>query len=253
MTTATAAKKSKAATAAPISTAAVVLDEKAIGKEVHSIQETAAVIVVKDQESFNAAGAIRKQISAFIKKHEDSFFTKQYKLMKELKDGIDGLWDRYITPAQKLDKSLKISMESWYSAENRRKQVEAQEKQRLADLEAERQRKALEKKAATAEKKGNEEKADALRKQAATVAPVQVAVEKAVDTSGTGTAVRTDIEVEITDIRAFLKFACDDINVDMQALVTLKAAEAKKMAKRYREMKLEIPGAIIKGKVIVSS
>lgn len=150
---------------------------------------------------------------------------------------LNGLFAAYLIKAA--EKRIKAEMAAYQArrdAETRSLQMEAEAKARA---EAEKARAALEKKAEKAEKKGDEEKALALRDEAAFIAPVPVVV--AGPARQEGISYREEWSAEIVDIGAVPR---EYLLPNMTALNAL--AKATKGT-------VKIPGVEFKSRKVVSA
>jgi len=142
-----------------------------IEKESNEIIVKAQNIVIADQEQYENAAGFLKLIKGMQKKVGDSFNSIIEKAHQAHKEAI-AKRDEHLNPLVKAEKELKVSMANYVSKKEEEARAEQKRLQDLADAEAEKQRKALEKKIEKAEASGNTEKVEALQEKKENIQPI---------------------------------------------------------------------------------
>lgn len=163
---------------------------------------TAEQVRIATVEEYEGAADWLKQIKARAKAIEE----QRVELTKPLNATIKKINDLFRRPAdllQKAEASLKRGMLSYQQAEERKRLVEQERLRELARKEEERLRKLAEARAVTAEKKGDLERAEAIRENVPTI-PVPVVAPVTVPKVA-GMATRELWKCEVTDVMALVK------------------------------------------------
>jgi hypothetical protein len=226
-----------------VSIVAPKIDEKTMSKETALIQSQVHNLVVVDEVSKVQAGEILIAVKAYIKRWT-GVFKPQKDALNAAKQVILDQEKKFIGPAEALEKELKTKISDYIVA----KEARIAEETRLANAKLEKQaakdREKLEKQAAKAEAKGDTEKADALRQEAELTTAVTVVGESAVEAQS-GLALKDDIEITVTDLRAFFQFVINSTDSSLDPMITVKIGGVKKFL-QFHDFKDTPPGLSIK-------
>ena len=177
------------------------------------------------KNKYNALDAMRKTIT---------------KPLDEAKKKVMELFNQPLDMLSQAEKILKQAMIAYAGEQEQKAKAEQKRLQELADKEAERQKKALEARIATAEAKGNVDKVEELRLQQEQIVAMPVAVLSSIETPK-GASYREQWSAEVVDISLVPR---EYMVVNQQALD--KIAMATKGT-------IQIPGVKFVSKTIMSS
>lgn len=172
-----------------------------------TLYEQATTLVVTDQQTYMAAGEVGKALKSLEKEITD-YFAPMKKAAHDAHKAITKKESDELAPVKEAMDIVRKTMNA-YAQEQERIRREAERKAQLeAEELARKERERLEKQALAAMEKGKDEKAEALMEKAEMVyaAPVTVApvVEKTVHTASGNITQAKDLQVTVTDIKAFI-------------------------------------------------
>lgn len=170
------------------------------------INEVKAFKVI-DTATYMEAGELGKTLKSEIKKREEYFEPMRIKA-KASYDEVLKMKKDAISPLEAVVDILRSNMNTWQRAEEMKRQEEERKAREAAEELARKEREKLLAAAIKAEEKGQTEKAESKLEQAEMVyaAPVTVAptVAKTVATSVGNITQAKEVQVTVTDIRAFI-------------------------------------------------
>lgn len=173
-----------------------------------TLYEQASNLVIKDQESYAAAGEVGKALKALEKQITDFFEPMRVKA-KEAYDMVLAKKNEELAPVAEAMAMVRKTMNVFVQEQERIRQERERKLREEEQERARKERERLEKQAAKAEEKGQDEKAEDLREKAEQTyaAPVTVAptIDKNVKTSAGNIVQSKEIKVEVTDMKAFLR------------------------------------------------
>lgn len=198
---------------------------------VSPIVKRAQEVEVVDLQSYTEAAGFLTDI----KRLSNEVEAQRKKITQPLNESLRAANDMFKLLSGPLgagESAVKSKMESWYAADQRRRQEEARKAAEEARKIEEAERAKLEKKAAKAEATGKTEKAEELRQQAAAVyvesyEPEPIDVTFA--TGAGGVTMRQDIGIIITDPYKVMEAVL--AGVLPETVVTISAGAIKRFAK----------------------
>lgn len=224
---------------------AVKLDEKKALVEQSKLAAQVTALQVTDQRTYDQAQALIKPIKTYINR-----------MTEVLQPGLDALnqarsvilaqKDKYIKPAEKLESQIKAKMADFEVAQDVVREREMAEANAEAEELNEREKARLLKMAAQI--KDPIKKAQLLgQAETLTATPnlPTVAVEKAA-----GVSSRDDIEITVTNLRAFMGYVYQNTNSPMEPIVTVKIGGIKEFLKFHGLT--ECPGLTTKKTKVIS-
>lgn len=147
-------------------------DEMQVQQNVTAITTVASSLVVKNDDEYEMAGEHLRQIKS-INKNVDELFDPQVKKAHEAHRAAVALKNKFLQPLKNAEGQLKRAMLQFVEDRNARVRHEQGRLQRVADEKADRERKALEARAAAAK---TEKKTRELEHKAAAVVAPEVQV-----------------------------------------------------------------------------
>ncbi len=219
------------------------IDEKAISKETDPMRAKIRALAVVDQESKVVAGDQLLLVKAYIKKWE-SVFKPMKDALNQAKQAILDQEHRFIDPAKEMEKDLKDKISTFLIAEDERIAEETAAANALLEKQAAKDRAKLDKAAARAEARGDTDKAEELRNAAAVTTAVTVVGGLASEAQA-GLALKDDIEVTVTDLRAFCLFVVQSTDSSLEPMLTVKVGGIKTFLK-FHNFDTTPPGLSIK-------
>lgn len=181
------------------------IKELAIKERNLDLEKQALHIKISGPQSYEYAGNLLSDVADHIKKVKE-WFGPMVKKAHEVHKEIKKKENEALEPAQKVNKILRNKMQDYLLKVEQDRQAEQRRLEAAAAAKAEAERKALLKRAAAAKKDSTTER---LQEEAALVEPEPVIAEPKIDkTTRTETATISqlkDYELEVTDIKQFLK------------------------------------------------
>lgn len=172
-----------------------------------SLKDQATAMTVKDVTQYAAAGELGKSMKELRAKIVD-YFAPLKKAAHEAHKAITAKEGEELKPVDEAISILRDTMNTFTREQERIRQEEERKAREKAEEDARKEREKLETQALKALEKGNEEKAETLLEKAEEVyvAPVTVAptVAKTVATSAGNITQAKEIQVTVTDIKAFI-------------------------------------------------
>lgn len=133
-----------------------------------SVSDQVTKIAIKNQEDYETASNLLKDIKDMAKKAEDAR-KKITSPLDQAKSAVMDLFRPTATALENCEKHLKSLMITYANEQERLRREQEEKLRKAAEAEEARKRKALEERAIKAAEKGNEEKAEELRQQSAEV------------------------------------------------------------------------------------
>uniref|UniRef100_A0A6M3Y097 Uncharacterized protein n=1 Tax=viral metagenome TaxID=1070528 RepID=A0A6M3Y097_9ZZZZ len=197
-------------------------------------------LVITSQTEYESTATFLQLIKGQQKKVGEIFDPIIVKAHQAHKEAITQR-DKYLNPLKDAEKKIKLLMVGYTDEQERLARIEQLRLQKIADAEAEKERKKLEARIERAEASGKEDKAEELTLQKEMIQPISVPVIAPNIENPKGISYRDDYSVEIIDF----KLLPDTYKLpNMSALD--KIAQATKGA-------VQIPGVKINVKKILSS
>lgn len=163
--------------------------------EVAPVVQEAAAIVIRCADDYSGAATFLKTVKAAQKKVED-WFSDPVKRAHEAWKALTAKREEALAPLRSAESSVKKLMLDYSTEQERIRMAEQRRLQAEADERARKEREALEKKAARMK---SEEKAEALREQAAMVAAPVVSVARDMVPEVKGQSIRKTWKARIVD------------------------------------------------------
>ena len=196
--------------------------------------ESVRALKVVDVVTYAQAGEFGKTIKAEIEKREQYFEPMRVKA-KASYDEVLKMKKEAITPLEVVVAALRLSMNSYNEEQKRLERIEQARLQAIADEEARKEREKLLAAAIKAEAAGKLEKAEEKFEQAEMVyaAPVTVAptVAKTVATAAGNITQAKEVNVTVTDMKAFVSALIAQYPGALQMVLDVKAGPLKSWTK----------------------
>lgn len=219
--------------------------ENPIEKSVKNV--TNLVVKVNDKISAENAGTALKDIKE-VRSKVVAYWAEPKKTAYDTWKQICAKESAMLEPLDRTEKQIRAELNNYLSAEEAKRRAEQAKIEEEARLKAEKERQKLEKQAEKAESKGQAEKAEDLRTAAENVYAEPVFVKEAEKL--TGVSVKKDIEIVITDRKALISFAVDNLP---EAIINIDTVKLKRYISQMKIKSMpgvaikEVAGAIIRG------
>ena len=167
-------------------------------KDVVALSERSKSLVISNQDEYTSASDVLKQVKARYKELD----TQRKDIVKPLDDAKKKIQELFKTPLDLLsaaETKIKSLMVGYVNEQERIAREKQAELQRLADLEAEKERKKIEARIERAKASGKDEKVEALEEQKENIEPVSVPVVAPTIETPKGMSFREQWTAEVVD------------------------------------------------------